>query len=329
MPWTDSRSRDEWLAEVRRRGTRIRRRRRAAFGAIGALALVLPVSVTATVLSGGTEGAVELSVAAPAPLGGLATPLPSPPNELATGDVPAAATTAVEAPAPITVTGVQEREAAINAVPEPRSSTTPVPTSVPPADDPVVARSTPAPKAPDGSASSPPAGGQLASSSAASAPSGPAALPPCIASEFGLTVTMERSAYGRGEMVKGGSVLEKRTAGPCVLPSWGIQISLRNGAGTNLTHTARTFLSSSTFEQDRQGLSTCDADGCRRVVDLGAVFTDTFEWETVDCTNVAPVRPVPPDDSNCVPFPAGTYTVVADWNGPGSGPPGRATFQLT
>ncbi|HET7721551.1 MAG TPA: hypothetical protein VFK43_16400, partial [Acidimicrobiales bacterium] len=77
MPWTDSRSRDEWLAEVRRRGTRIRRRRRVALGAVGALALVLPVSVTAAVLSGGAERPVELSVAGPAPTGAGMAPLPA------------------------------------------------------------------------------------------------------------------------------------------------------------------------------------------------------------------------------------------------------------
>ncbi len=110
MPSTESRSREEWLAEVQRRGTRIRRRRRIGFGVVGAFALVLPVSVTATVLRGGTERAVQVSVAGPAPAG---------------GDMP-------------TTTEVHRRVAVING-----SVVESTPTkSVPPADDPVVERPT-------------------------------------------------------------------------------------------------------------------------------------------------------------------------------------------
>ena len=124
-PTTETRSRDEWLAEVKRRGGRLRRRRRVGFGVAGALALVLPVSVTATVLSGGAERPVELSVAGPAPARGV-EPLPAPPNELATGDVPAAAPTAEVAP-PTTVAEVHERLSAVNGVPVPRATPSSVP----------------------------------------------------------------------------------------------------------------------------------------------------------------------------------------------------------
>ncbi|MDQ4069987.1 MAG: hypothetical protein M3203_11035, partial [Actinomycetota bacterium] len=53
MPWTESRSRDEWLAEVRRRGERIRRRRRLAVSAVGAVALLVPGAALVSLSSAG------------------------------------------------------------------------------------------------------------------------------------------------------------------------------------------------------------------------------------------------------------------------------------
>jgi len=66
---TESRSRDEWLAEVRGRGERIRRRRRVTAALVGALALVLPVTALTTFLGGDGPRSVELTAAGPAPTG--------------------------------------------------------------------------------------------------------------------------------------------------------------------------------------------------------------------------------------------------------------------
>ena len=317
-PTIETRSRDEWLAEVKRRGGRLRRRRRVGFGAVAALALVLPASVTAGVLTAGSERAVELSVAGPAPMGGMA-PLPAPPNELATGEVPQVATTPEVAPT-TTVAEVHERVATINGVPGPRSSPT-----APPADEPVVGRSTATTIAPSGSTGSPSQDGTLSASTSSASP-GPAPAP-CVADEFRLTVTMEKSAFGPGERVEGSSVLEKRSPGTCLLPNWSIQASLLNGAGMDVSPKARGYGLSSTFNQAKDSDGPC-GENCRGAVEPGAVFTHTFYWEPIDCTNVPPVRPVPPDDSHCVPFPPGTYQVFADWSGPGSGPPASATFTI-
>ena len=322
MPWTDSRSREEWLAEVRRRGTRIRRRRRLGYSAVGALALVLPVSLTATALRTGPERAVELSVAGPAPVRGL-EPLPPPPNELATGDVPApAAAIPFEAPT-TTVAEVHERVATGNGRPAPRASS---PTTVPPADDPVVGRSTPATTIPSsGSTASTVPGGLMASSSSAPSSAAMPGPPECVADEFRLTISTDRSAYSPRETVRGTSVLEKRSPGTCLLPRWWLETSLLNGAGEDVSGLAR---------EKGHGLdisatdNTCDEGGCRNIVTTGAVFTNTFYWETIDCTSAPPVRPVPPDDSHCVPFPGGTYRVVSYWTGPGSGAPAIATVLL-
>ena len=258
---TETRSHEQWLAEVRRRGTRIRRRRRVGFGVVGALALVLPVSVTATVLSGGSERAVEVSVAGPAPAGGMA-PLPAPPNELATGEVPPVAATAEMAPT-TTVAEVHERLAAINGVPAPRSS----PTSLPGADDPVV-RPAPSTTSPSGNTSSP-----ALPPTPTSAP--PASTAPCAASEARVTVSTEKAAYRPGETIRGSSTLENRSAGACLLPTRGFFKVLNAGGEVvgNFAYTA-----------DFRFPVTAEP---------GKTFTSTFTWEQKDCSGSACVQ-VPP-----------------------------------
>lgn len=295
-----------------------------AYSAVGALALVLPVSLTATALRTGPDRGVELSVAGPAPERGL-EPLPAPPNELATGDVPAPATAPFEAP-PTTVAEVHERVATVNGVPVPRASS---PTSVPPSADPVVGRPAPATTIPSSAITTSPVPGGLMASSAGgpsvSSASAGGAIPECMADEFRLTVTLEQATYSRGESVRGSAVLDKRSAGTCLLPRWWLKTSLLNGAGEDVSGLAR----DSGQSLDITAIdNTCGEGGCRNTVTTGAVFTSTFYWETVDCTGVPPVRPVPPDDAHCVPFPAGTYRVASNWTGPGSGSPGIATLNL-
>mgnify|MGYP000032274994 CR=1 FL=1 len=239
------------------------------YSAVGALALVLPVSLTATALRTGPERAVELSVAAPAPVRGF-EPLPAPPNELATGDVPAPAATPFEAPT-TTVAEVHERVATGNGTPAPRTSS---PTTVPPADDPVVVRSTPATTIPpSGSTASTVPGGLMASSSSApSAAAGPA-LPECVADEFRLTIRTDRSAYSPREWVEGSSILEKLSAGTCLMPDWGIDLAFLNEAGTDFVPMARASRTMLVVNQGRD--SICGENGCRRPVGPGAVLTET------------------------------------------------------
>ena len=273
MPWTESRSREEWLAEVQRRGTRIRRRRRVGFGVVGALALVLPVGVTATVLSGGADRAVELSVAGPAPAGDR-TPAPAPPNELATGEVPAVATTAVDPPT--TIAEPQSRVGSAHGRTEP-----PTATGAPPGDDPLVRPPTPT-TIPSGNSSSPaltvPAATTVPPASTEPAPA------PCASSEVRVTVATEKAGYGPGEAVRGSSTLENRSTGACLLPTRGF-FKVLNAAGKDVGNFAYT------------------ADFRFPVrAEPGKTFTSTFTWDQRDCTGSA-----------CVQVPPGTYTVVADW----------------
>jgi hypothetical protein len=278
-PITETRSRDEWLAEVKRRGGRLRRRRRVGFGAVAALALVLPASVMAGVLSGGAERAVELSVAGPSPAGGMA-PLPAPPNELATGEVPAVATTVVEAPT-TTVAEVHERLAAINGVPAPRSS----PTSVPPADDPVVGPTTTLvpPVATSGPVQGPAQSAALNSSSTVASP------PPCAPEALQIDVVPSKATFALGETVEGTGFVQTRRATGCLLP---VPASFR----IEDVATGKVVGSSGSVTEHRSPL----------MAEPGKMYTSTFSWDQQDCSG-----------SICTQVPPGLYQAVAEWTGGG------------
>ena len=211
-PTIENRSRDEWLAEVKRRGGRLRRRRRVGFGAVAALALVLPVSVTASVLRSGSERAVELSVAGPAPMpteGASSTPSRSLVDEPV--DDSSAATTddappLAGAPSPTTTTTEVHRRVATLSDPVVEPTPKTVPASVPP-DDPVVT-------SPPMTLTLAPTGTVPASSSTGTTLSttGPQTRPMCLGSEFGFTVGTDKAAYATGEPVKVMATVEKRTA---------------------------------------------------------------------------------------------------------------------
>lgn len=312
MPWTESRSRDEWLSEVRRRGERIRRRRRFTAAVAGSFALVLPLSAVTGYLAAQPDRGVELSVAGPAPVDSVppdtGSQVPPPPAPAA--DVPATTSTTTIAPG---------RSGAGTVSPPP---------TIPPSDDLVVrSTATTAPLPPLGTGSG--GGGSLAAATPLGATE--PAPAPCAATEFNLTISLEKKVYGQREPVSVSSTLEKRSPGTCLLPpDWWVGITLLNSAGSDLTQDAGSTSSSSTADQYKKWVDPCRPEDCRRPVDAGPVFTNTYSWEMIDCRNypAGPVIPVPPDGSHCIPFPPGTYTVVAAWSGTGAGSPARATFQI-
>lgn len=311
MPWTESRSRDEWLSEVRRRGERIRRRRRFTAAVAGSFALVLPLSVVTGYLAGQPDRGVELSVAGPAPVDSV-------PPDTASPQVPPPPAPADE-PAPTTTTTTPPGRAGAGTV-------SPPPT-IPSGDDPVVrSTATTVPLPPLGTSSA--GGGGLA----AATPAGSSAPAPerCVVSEFNVVISLDKKVYGPGEPVSVSSTLEKKSPGTCLVPDWSLWISLLNSAGTDLTQDAGSTYSSNATDQSEKRDDPCRAGDCLRPVGPGSVYTATYKWEMIDCRNypTGPVIPVPPDGSHCRPFPPGTYTVVADWHGPDAGAPARATFQI-
>ena len=271
---TETRSRDEWLAEVQRRGTRIRRRRRVGAGILGALALVLPVSVTASLLGGGSERAVELSVAGPGAGGAITVP-PSAADELPPGALPPLTAPATERPT-TTIAEVHRRVSAVNGV----FVTPSVPTSVVPADDPVVRSTTTlappvAPPRPvPGPAQSTAAG---AASSAAAAPCPPEALQ--------IDVVPSKASFALGEMVKGTGFVQTIRAANCLVP---VPASFR----IEDVASGRVVGSSVSVTEHTSPLTA----------EPGKMYTSTFTWDQKDCSGAI-----------CSQVPAGLYQAVAQW----------------
>jgi hypothetical protein len=279
LPWTESRSRQEWLDEVKRRGERLRRRRRLSFAVVGALALMLPATALATFLAGGEDDRnVNLMVAGPPPTG-----------EVAGGD---RATGAGEppsvAPSEETTTTTTEEDRLQAGVVDGRTEP-PTPTSRPsaaPGDAPVVR--TPA-TTPSGNSSSDP---DAPVSSAPVSPPPPGAAPPttapgaanCPSSEVRVTVTTDRSTYAPGETVRGSTTIENRSGSACLLPTRGF-VRITNAAG-----------------KDVSGLAYTMEYRFPVLAEPGKTFTTPFTWDQRDCSG-----------GSCVQVPAGTYNVAADW----------------
>ena len=281
MPWTESRSRQEWLDEVKRRGERLRRRRRLSFAVVGALALMLPATALATFLAGaGDDRGVNLTVAGPRPTGEVAG------GDRATdaGELPSAAP-----PEETTTTTTEEDRLEAGVMPGRAEPPTPTPTSRPPAapgDDPVVR--TPATTVPGNSSSGPDA----PVSSGPVPPPPPGAAPPttpsgaanCPSAEVRVTVTTDRSTYAPGETVRGSTTIENRSGSACLLPTRGF-VRITNAAGNDVSGFAYTM-------EYRFPV----------LAEPGKTFTTPFTWDQRACSG-----------GSCVQVPAGTYNVAADW----------------
>ena len=324
MAWTETRSRDEWLAEVRRRGERIRRRRRLTITLVGVLALAVPASALATFLRDDPgRRDVELEVAgppAPGPVGGMTLGAPG-----LTGPSEPEPT-----PATPVVTSTTMFEPQLRVEASRGGSSSASPTSVPSAssaltDDPVVRTTTTIALLLNSDSPPQSAGGPVGMASAASAFAQPA-LAPCVAADVRLTVSVDRTSYAPGETVYGSSTLDKVTPGTCDLPSWGLRVTVVDSAGKDLSGGVTQSWTYASIDDQAEKWS-CDASACRRPVDPGRIFTRTFEWQAIDCSRL-PGPLVPTPGTPCPPFPSGTYTVAAEWFGPGSGPSDRMTFQL-
>ena len=297
MPWTESRTREEWLAEVRRRGERIRRRRRVALSVVGALAMALPVSALVSMTGGDPSPDLRVTAAGPAPrqgpaIGGVLPPIvtttsleaeiaPGSPTEPAAaaepGRVPAA-----EASPPTTAAEVHRRLGSINGAP---------------IDDPVVRPSPTTTVAEGGSA------GNSSSSPALAAPSTPPpttdpALTTCPVSEVEVVVTVERSNYASGETVQWTSTLTNRSATTCLV-------------------SGRAFFHVEDVNGKIVGSFPYTADFQLPVkAEPGKTFESGRSWDQTDCSA-----------NPCALVPAGRYTVVASWT---EAAPyvGRGSFQI-
>ena len=294
---TELRSRDEWLAEVKRRGGRIKRRRQVTIAVVGVLSMVVPFSAVAGFLRADPDHEQELSVAGPAPSGQVALdPAIDGPSQPAPDQEPATTTTIAE---------VQQPES--TRVASPAS-----PVAIPPSDDPVV-RSTTTTMAPANAVT-------LQTAPPTTLPAAPPAssdVAPCTPADVRVVVTTDKRSYIPGERVQGSATAENQSAATCTLLNF-VPYEILNGGGRNV------FQASQTYGYNSDPRFT----GEEAKVAPGGTVTTTFYWQTSSCTEGAPSV----NDSPCGPFPPGTYTVVAPWGGTGPGSTGitgRTTFQVS
>ncbi|MGH9264663.1 MAG: hypothetical protein ACRD1D_08220 [Acidimicrobiales bacterium] len=301
MPWTESRTREEWLAEVRRRGERIRRRRRVTLSVAGALAMVLPVSALVSMTGGDPDPELRVTAAGPAPrqgpvMGGALPPIvtttsleaeiaPAPPAGAAAAAEPGRVPAAEPSP-PTTTAEVHRRAGSINGVPY---------------DDPVVRASPTTTAGPGGGTI-----GGNSSSGTSAAPAQPGTPPPttdpalttCPVSEVEVVVTVERSTYASGETVEWTSTLTNRSATTCLV-------------------SGRAFFHVEDVNGKIVGSFPYTADFQLPVkAEPGKTFQSGGSWDQRDCSA-----------NPCALVPAGRYTVVASWT---EAAPyvGRGSFQI-
>ena len=292
MPWTESRSRDEWLAEVRRRGERIRRRRQLAVSAVGAVALLGPVVAMVSYAAGGdADRQFRVVAEGRSPRSGAAGP--SLPTSLAEGEAIVTTTTLPGAdplpevtapPGPLystTTTEVHRRVSSVNGVP---SSDNPVARPTPPTtttgND--LVRSSPVLPVP----------------ASTTVPPGDAALAACPNDGVKVTVTVDKRSYARGETVSWSSTLENRSGTTCLVSGRAF-FHVEDGAGKivgSFAYTANYMLPVK--------------------AEPGKTITNSGNWDQQDCSG-----------SRCTQVSPGTYVVVAGWT---EGGPwvGRGSFQI-
>ena len=295
MPWTESRSRDEWLAEVTRRGERIRRRRRAAFSGLAGAALLAPALAVAS-LTVGNDAEPQFQVAAGGPVstagtGGLPVPTVFGGEVVLTTTTLAAAETgggqsiAPAAPSVTTTTEVHRRVSSINGSASPA-----------PGGDPVIRPSpttTLASYGDDGVQSSPP----LSPTPNATLPQNDPNLSACPVSDVRVTVSIEQPSYAPGETVRWSSTLENRSTTTCLVSGRAF-FSVEDPAGRTV----------GSFAYTANYMLPVKAEPGKKITNSGS-------WDQKDCS------------SACVQVPAGTYVVVAGWT-EGGQYYGRGSFQI-
>jgi hypothetical protein len=267
------RSREELLADVRRRGGRIRRRRRTATALTGALALVLPVTA---LLAMGSRPDPDVHVTAAGPAGvNVAAPADPVVDATTTTLISAAAETVV----PPTTQDPQDRGPGGPGRLPPAEPTTTVPTTRPAVDDPVIRSPTTIP--PTTAAGHPPV---ATTAIAAGTPSGNPAVPACPVADVRVTVTVEKATYAPGETVRWTSTLENRSATTCAVSGRAFFHVEDNGG-----RAVGAFPHTADFQLPVKA-------------EPGKTITNGLSWDQRDCSGSA-----------CVQGPAGTYVVVAEW----------------
>lgn len=301
MPWTDvdpevGHSRDQVLADVVRRGGRLRRRRRTAAALAAAVAVLIPV--VAFVAAGGmtVDRPVRLTVAGPGPARQAVPFVPTSVVDGPSGVDPMPAVSVAPSVPASTVPSTPLLGGATN--PEPSTVVAPRVD----VDDPIVRPPRPVPTtaalavgANSGAASSP----ALTTPIGLDGGSPPTTVPPCPLSQVKVTVATDKASYAPGETVRWTS-------------------TLTNASGTTCAVSGRAFFHVEDASGATVGSFPHTADYMLPVkAEPGRAFTSSFSWDQTNCAN-----------GPCIRVPAGTYTVVAEWTE--AGPyVGKGSFGIT
>jgi len=295
------------------------------------MAMVLPVSVMTTVLRGGHERAVELSVAGPKPAGDV---LPTTSVPILIGSGGSGGATAEEPPpspgAPSTITTTTEVRRGAAAANDPVVDPMP-PRPVLSTDNPVISgadpsgRTTPA----AGRAAAVDSGAPTGAGSPVERPPSPdassiATLRQCGKSDITITVSIDKPVYARGERVSGSGTLAKNAGSDCRLE----RVADGRVQTQYYSHVVGPDGKSVAFLE--LGSSSIELSSFKGEPDTN--LTGNFTWENpaVVCSGL--LQPCGP-----VPAPAGTYAIVFEWMGEESGngdPPtkplyvGKGTFEV-
>jgi hypothetical protein len=318
LAWTDpapelGRSRDALLADVVRRGARMRRRRRTGTAMAAAMALAIPVTLLVAAVGTGPDRRVNLTVAGPsvtdagAPVTTSAVPV-LPPDLAAdapTTTVRRRGSTPLAPPTTLVLPGVAAAGP---------SSTAPVELRPDPADATPTTGAAAAPVDPSGRPAPPPGGFGSSTAAGSGQATGVAAsttVPPgtagtgadapladCAAADVAVTVATENPAYAPGDTVRGFSMLENRSATACLLPTRSF-FHVQDASGATVSNFSYT------------------ADYRLPVrAEPGRTVTDGFAWDQRNCAA-----------GPCAQVAAGTYTVVAEWTEGGTYR-GRSSFRV-
>jgi hypothetical protein len=296
LPWTESRSREEWLAEVRRRGERIRRRRLLAVSAVGAVALLAPAFAVASYTIDGDRGR-RLQVAAEGPPPSRGATGPSLPSVIAGGQALSTTTTLAGAeplPEVTAPSGPLYSTTTTAADVNRRASPT---TVVPSYDDPVV-RPTPSTTVTDGNSSRSSGATTSPTVTTLPPPPGEPTLSACPTGDVKVTVVVGKPTYAPGETVSWSSTIENRSPTACLMSG---------RAFFHVEDTAGKIVGSFAYTADYMLPVKAEP---------GKTITNSGTWDQKDCSGPA-----------CTQVPAGAYVVVAGWTegGPWTG---RGSFQI-
>lgn len=291
-PTIETRSRDEWLAEVKRRGGRLRRRRQLTMAFIGALAMMLPFSAMAGFLTADSDLGRQLSVAGPPPAPGHPQ-APAGADDVIRGSddtlpEPTTTSTLKAEPPAEAVPGRTQASTADDPVVRMTTTTAPLSNSSTPSQSPTQSTTIPLPS------TTVPAAATLSDQVQCPCPE-PVT---CPKSDVRVIVTTDKAVYAQGETVRGWATLENRSASACRLPTE-MFLKVQNGVGKVVGD----FSGNPDFQ-----ISLVD------VQPGGTSTTTAVTWNARDCSGSA-----------CLPLPPGTYAWVADY----FPYDGVATFQIS